>query len=278
MPNMQEAIEKAIQIFGLQLLMDKDDLIFMLEDLVPYLQDDLAYIEKMYSLEVGRILFEKWNASVKSEYTFSDVKLFLSENEGFNDKWIKKFISFFDGLNLAQYVKGSLLSEENNSQIVDDSRRENLRIQGQFEEKWKEILRKAILKKNQLFFQPEIPEKKLVKLLNRQKSLDITREQVIAVLLYDNGIWGSDGIVLSEYYMLEVCPKETIGIPIADIKDVKTYLLGKGVAIKVLLNDGTIIPTSISSEKYNISAIMEYLQGAMKNVDDKNGKYNYIRK
>lgn len=121
-----------------------------------------------------------------------------------------------------------------------------------------------IEKKNQLFFQPEIPEKKLVKLLNRQKSLDITREQVIAVLLYDNGIWGSDGIVLSEYYMLEVCPKETIGIPIADIKDVKTYLLGKGVAIKVLLNDGTIIPTSISSEKYNISAIMEYLQGAMK--------------
>lgn len=117
-----------------------------------------------------------------------------------------------------------------------------------------------------------------MKLLNRQKSLDITREQVIAVLLYDNGIWGSDGIVLSEYYMLEVCPKETIGIPIADIKDVKTYLLGKGVAIKVLLNDGTIIPTSISSEKYNISAIMEYLQGAMKNVDDKNGKYNYIRK
>lgn len=264
MPNMQEAIEKAIQIFGLQLLMDKDKLIFMLEDLVPYLQDDLAYIEKMYSLEVGRILFEKWNASVKSEYTFADVKLFLSENEGFNDKWIKKFISFFDGLNLAQYVKGSLLSEENNSQIVDDSRRENLRIQGQFEEKWKEILRKAILKKNQLFFQPEIPEKKLVKLLNRQKSLDITREQVIAVLLYDNGIWGSDGIVLSEYYMLEVCQKEAISIPIADIKDVKTYLSGKGVAIKVLFNDGTIIPTSISSEKYNISAIMEYLQGAMK--------------
>lgn len=152
MPNMQEAIEKAIQIFGLQLLMDKDNLIFMLEDLVPYLQEDLAYIEKMYSLEVGRILFEKWNASVKSEYTFSDVKLFLSENEGFNDKWIKKFISFFDGLNLAQYVKGSLLSEENNSQIVDDSRRENLRIQGQFEEKWKEILRKAILKKKINYF------------------------------------------------------------------------------------------------------------------------------
>ena len=90
-----------------------------------------------------------------------------------------------------------------------------------------------IEKKNQLIFQPEIPEKILVKLLNRQKSLDITREQVIAVLLYDNGIWGSDGIVLSEYYMLEVCPKEAIGIPIADIKDVKTYLSGKGVAIKV---------------------------------------------
>lgn len=269
MPNMRDAIEKAIQKFGLQLLLDKDKLILILEDLVPYLQEDLVYIEKMFSVEVGRILFEKWNVSAKSEYTFSDVELFLSENEGFNDKWIKKFISFFDGLDLGQYIKGSLLSEENNRQMKVDSRGENLESKNYPEEKWRVILQKATLnKKNQLFFYPEIPEKKLIKFLNRQKSSNITKEQVIAALFYDNGIMGSEGIILSERFMLWVCPKEAISIPIGEIKDIKTYLMGKGVAIKVLLCDGTIIPTGISSEKYNISAIMEYLQGVTENVND----------
>jgi len=131
------------------------------------------------------------------------------------------------------------------------------------EKAWKKILEKSILdKKNNLYFQPDIPKGLLKKLLSYQNDKEdkINESQVVALLSWNGGmLWGTEAIVLTEHHILHAIKGNTKIIPLKGIKDVKTYLVGNGVSIKILTEDDVIMPTDISSSRYNLEPIMKYM-------------------
>lgn len=97
MPDMRATILQAVQLRGNRILADKDRLCIVLEDLSPELQDDLAFIEKVYNNDVGKLLLQACTTSgEKRRELLRAADVYLDEENGRNPKWRKRLLSYFE--------------------------------------------------------------------------------------------------------------------------------------------------------------------------------------
>ncbi|MCR4739466.1 MAG: protein kinase [Lachnospiraceae bacterium] len=148
-----------------------------------------------------------------------------------------------------------------------------------------EVLRSSILNKNNHLYSVtgELPKevKKLwknqwkyyndgrkkegsdVKAVSYRKG-QLDKEKILFALTVENTFGVQEGIVVTKETMICITKLRATKIPFDRVKDVKTYIQGTGLAIKVMLDDGSIIATDINSEKYDIKPIVAYLESIKK--------------
>lgn len=94
--TIQDAIRKAVEIRGLEILKDKKRFLILLEDLAPILSEERDFLEKAYQNEVGKLLYEACLAedAQRREY-LADADAYLEEQYGFHQKWRERLLSYF---------------------------------------------------------------------------------------------------------------------------------------------------------------------------------------
>ncbi len=93
-----------------------------------------------------------------------------------------------------------------------------------------------------------------------QKKGKFDEKKILLALTVENTFGVQEGIVVTAKAMVCITKSRATTIEFDRIKDVKTYIQGAGLAIKVMLDDDSIIATDINSEKYDIKPIVAYLE------------------
>lgn len=97
MPIIQDTIKKAIKLKGYQILEDKNRLCTVLEDLSPDLPGERKFIDKVYSDGVGKIFFQACMAEDSDKKMhLKEADTYLEEENGFNEKWRKRLLFYFE--------------------------------------------------------------------------------------------------------------------------------------------------------------------------------------
>lgn len=96
MITIQDTIAKVLSIQSADVLKEKNTFCRMIEDLSPTLVDEISFINKIYDVELGKMLFDAYNSdSNHKEDTFEQIKTYLYNNQGLNEIWINKIKEYF---------------------------------------------------------------------------------------------------------------------------------------------------------------------------------------
>lgn len=97
MNSIQDTIVKGISLKGHELLKDKKKLCVLLEDLSPELQEEIAFIEKLYSNSVGTIFFNATQAENSEKEQFMlEADRYLDNENGIRDDVRRRFLLYFE--------------------------------------------------------------------------------------------------------------------------------------------------------------------------------------
>jgi len=95
MPNIQETLSRAIGLLGDDVLKRSKLLINVIEDINPCLNDDIRFLRKVYSDEVGMLLYRSRQDGYEKEKYLNELSDYLINECGYNDDWKNRFVSMF---------------------------------------------------------------------------------------------------------------------------------------------------------------------------------------
>lgn len=120
MQSFQDAVMKAINIGSPNILENKHLFLNIIEDLVPYHENDYKFLKKTLDKDLGAILKSAYESNEQVEQYFQDVLNYLLEEVGLSEKKATQFMDYF------AFLKGEWVEDIRLSQNISDG--QNLSI------------------------------------------------------------------------------------------------------------------------------------------------------
>lgn len=115
MQSFQAAVMRAINIGGPNILENKHLFLNIIEDLVPYHENDYKFLKKTFDMDIGSMLKAAFASDGQEEQYYNDVLIYLLEEVGLSEKKANQFMSYFAFLKEGTVVGGQLAQNGSNS-------------------------------------------------------------------------------------------------------------------------------------------------------------------
>ena len=98
MQNFENAVDKALNMFGPDILENKYVFLNVIEDLVPYLENDYKFVKKLFDSDLGRLLKDAYiSDGFKNQY-YEDILQYLLHEVGLSETKAFQFMGYFSFL------------------------------------------------------------------------------------------------------------------------------------------------------------------------------------
>ena len=106
MSQIQKAIQKAVQLRGENILIKKESLCRILEDLVPECSTERQWLAGIYSEELGCILAKAAQVTFLEKPRYlRETDAYLQDHVGLSEAWRKKFVDLFKEILIGHIVE-----------------------------------------------------------------------------------------------------------------------------------------------------------------------------